>query len=105
MLRLDRHQQPLTMPRGVPVEHVDQGVKRCGRILDAVVVARGSGMDGDEAEAGAATMARIRSWGVSASRKGSGFERHAQFAFDARQELGARKAVQPIVAFERVVEA
>ncbi len=43
VLRLDRHQQPLTMPLGVPVEHVDQGVKRCGRIFDAGVVARGLG--------------------------------------------------------------
>ena len=106
VLRLDRHQQPLTMPLGVPVEHVDQGVKRCRRIFDAGVVAHGLGHGW-----GRSRSRRRRSNGAQqvvgclGLRKRSGLERHAQFALDACQELGARKAVQPIVAFERVVDA
>ena len=50
-------------------------------------------------------MARSRSCGVSACESAASFERHAEFALDARQELGARKAVQPVVALERVVDA
>ena len=104
VLRLDRHQQPLTMPLGVPVEHVDQGGERCGRIFDA------ESSRGARAWMGTKPRPARRRWraagrGASRPAKGQRFERHAKFALDPRQELGARKAVQPIVAFKRVVDA
>ena len=106
ILRLDRDEQPLAMLLGVPVENVDQCGQRCGRIFDARVVARGFGHGRAQSRGrpGRSNSAQqvVRRLGL---RKCAFVERHAEFALDARHEFGARKAVEPIVALERVIDA